>query len=82
MKSERLVSHGAAEQLVDLGVARDAGVVATTACSRPAWRCGDLGADLAGGAGFGFDHHRLLESAPSSSQRRVTMSLMPPGETH
>ena len=53
--------HRAAEQLVDLGVAGNAGVVGQ---QRVAVRLGGgdhLRADLTGRAGLGLDHHRLLE---------------------
>ena len=64
-----------AEQLVDLGVAGDAGVVRQQGVSVGLGGGGDLRADLSGGAGLGLDQDRLLEDRLSAvASGRVTMS--------
>jgi hypothetical protein len=58
------------EQLIHLGVTGDAGVVRQ---QRVAVRLGagsDLRADLAGGAGLGLDHHRLLQQRLHGGRER------------
>ena len=50
-----------AEQLVDLGVSGNAGVVRQQGVAVGLGGSGDLRADLSGGAGLCLDHHRLLE---------------------
>ena len=61
MKSARVNLGCAAEQLVDLGEARDRGDVREQRVAVGLGVGGELRADRAGGAGLGLDHDRLLE---------------------
>ena len=61
MKSSRVNLTGRPIQLVDLGKAGDRHDVHEQRVAVGLGGCGELGADLAGRAGLGLDHHRLLE---------------------
>ena len=61
MKSSRVNFDRPAEQLVDLGEAGDRDDVNQQRVAVGLGGGGELGAHLAGGAGLGLDHDRLLE---------------------
>ena len=62
--------HGTAEQLVDLGEAGDRHDVHEQRVAVGLGAGGELGADLAGRAGLGLDHHRLLEDRLQHRRQR------------
>ena len=67
-----------AEQLVDLGVTGDAGVVRQQGVAVRLGGGGELRADLSGGAGLGLDHDRLLEDRLHGRGQRPRHDIVEP----